>query len=282
MAVKRLITRRKRVSLRRLLRLQFFSKTTKREKLIFSTLSTTTIVLLAAFTSSKPLWLSLFILGGVAIVTFVIFTLQEDLKGLRYGFIPLLPLLFTLATMLNFSVIPMLSIITFLLVGLFGLSLYLILLIANISAISAERTIPLIRAAKAGSFFFILVTVFLLTFYLATLKIHPAWLFVGVFGLTLLPGSYFVFSLDSKAYDIGRIGVIAVVLALMEGEIAFVTALWPISPLLYALWLTVVFYVCAGVLLQATENRLKRKIIVEYAAVLVFTFILLFLLAQWG
>lgn len=282
MAVKRLITRKKRVSIHRLLHFRFITKTTKREKLIFSTLTITTIVLLAAFTHGRLLWFALFVLAGAAVITFVIFSLQEDLRGLRFAFIPLLPFLFTQAVILNFSVVPMLPAITFVTVAIFGLSLYLILLISNIVAIAAERTIPLIRAAKAASFFFILVTVFLLTFYLASLKIHPVLLFIGEYGLTILPALYFVFSLDSKSYSLHRIGAIAGVLALIESEVAFVTALWPISPLLYALWLTVIFYVCAGVLLQATENRLKRKVIIEYVAVLFFTFIMLFFFAQWG
>src|SRR3989344_6009260 len=100
MAVKRLITRKKRVSIRRLVRFQFFSRTTKREKLIFSSLTITTIVLLSAFTRSQPLWLVLFALAGASVVTLVIFSLQDDLRGVRYVFIPLLPLLFTLAIML--------------------------------------------------------------------------------------------------------------------------------------------------------------------------------------
>lgn len=260
---------------------RFTLNASKREKLIFSALVITTLVLSTAL-APMPAWIVLFILTSITSVGLTIFSLWGDFARLRYILIPLFPLIFTWSVLLCLSVIPMIQPIKLLIVVVFCITYYLLLLIANIFNVSAIRTIPLMRAAHAASFFLVLVCIFLLQFFVITLKLHPMLLFPLSGSLVFVPALYFFWSLELGAKLSRQVVIESIVIALCTAQVAFVLALWPISPLMYALFLTTIFYVCSGVLHQEYVNKLQRKVLFEYLFVLGFVLLLLMVTAQWG
>lgn len=281
MSVVPLITRRKRAKLKRVLSLKFFYTISKREKLIFSALTLTTIVLLSAFSTALSTWLLLVVFAAISCVVLVLFSLWQDLRGVRFILIPIFPLLFTVGVILNLHIIPMHPVVSFILVAAYGVACYLVLLISNIITISAERTIPLMVAARAASYFFHLLIVFLLLFYLSTMKLHPLWLFIGALPLVAIPSYYMLWSFNTRAH-IKHSLVQGTIIAYGIALLAFVLGLWPISPLFFALFLVAVYYVAAGVMHQEILNRLSRRVAFEYLAVLAFAALVITLTAQWG
>lgn len=254
---------------------------TKREKLVFTTLSVASVVLVTAF-MSLPIWfLGLLVVLAVCI-GLVLFSLWEDLAGMRYVLVPIPAVLITLATILNFLIIPMHPFFTFLFVACFAVMLYLTLLITNIFTISAVRVIPLIRAAHAANFFIVLLTFFLLAFFVVTLKLAAVYLFVIIGIAAFVPALYLYWSLQLTPRIEQSMVLAATVTAIISAEVAFALALWPVSPLLYALFVTTIVYLCVGVINQAYSNKLTRRVIIEYSVVLSFAFLLLMVTAQWG
>lgn len=284
MAVAYLIKRKPQTSktrkLKRFIAFRFLFNATKREKLIFTSLLLTTTLLLGAFVDG-PLWFALFALSGAACAVLVLFAFKEDIAGLRYFFIPLFPVLFTLAAHLILYAIPMHSSVIFVLAMVYGVLVYLVLLISNIFNISAMRTIPLIRAAHAASFFLNLVTIFFLCFFLATLKIHPLLLIPGAFLTVVLPCLYLFWSFGLETVLTRQVMVKTITVAIIVAETALVLGFWPISPLEYGLFLTIMVYLCVGILHQEMVNLLRKRIIIEYSLVLGFALMLLFITAKW-
>ncbi len=280
MSVSPLITRRKRATIRTTFSFNFLTHATKREKLIFSSLFLTTAVLLAAFTKTPLLWFFLCLLAVFGSIVLILYSLWEDLDEIRYFLIPLLPALFTLAVVLDLHAIPIHPVLLFILIGAYGITMYLILLVANILTISATKTIPLIRAARAASFFFTLVCVFLMLFFLGSLKISSFYLGLGSLLLTALPVYYLLWTFSLKIQETN--GIYALIVAFIIGQVAFALGFWPISPLFLALFLTTVYYVCVGLLHQDVQNQLTSRILLEYSAVLSFAFLLLFITTQWA
>lgn len=270
-----------RTRIRRVLTLRFLLQASKREKLIFTSLLLTTTTLVGGFVTSSE-WYALFALTGFTCAALVVFSFKEDIAGLRYVLIPLFPVLFTLASQVILRIIPMHVGFTFFFAFLYGILMYLILLISNIFNISAVRTIPLIRAAHAASFFLNLVTTFFLLFFLATLKTNPFFLFAGAFLLTLPLTVYLFWSFELAATLTRHVKMQALIVSFIVAQIAFVLGFWPISPLQYALFLTTVVYLCVGLLHQETVNLLRKRIFLEYAIVLSFALLILYITAKWG
>lgn len=260
---------------------RIFTIASKREKLIFTTLTLTGLMLTTAFSVGLAWFVMLGVLTA-SVVGLVLYALWEDFSGIRYWVIPIFPAIFTISVVLNFRVIPLPPVLEFFFVLLYGVTMYLILLISNILNISASRTIPLIRAAHAASFFLNIVLIFLLMFFLATLHTAPLVIFLAAGLISFLPSMYLYWSFALLPRLNREVLLEGITTSIILAETAFVLAMWPVSPLLYALFLTTVFYFATGILHQTFLNRLTRRVIIEYTVVIFFALFLLLFTAEWS
>lgn len=161
---------------------------------------------------------------------------------------------------------------------LWGVSIYLLILTANILNVSYVSRIPLAQAAKASNFLFNLFAAyfsFLLVLRLGTIEIYKMFLFLGVvFILTL---NMFWFKRESRRQLFGE--TIAVVIFMMM--LFLMMMVWPIPVELAALFYIVVFYILVSLGLEERETTsvLMR---VEYIILLIISVFLLLRMSIWG
>ncbi len=228
-----------------------------------------------------------------------VWVLFDDLKGIEWFTLLVLPVMFTLGSGLfgNFlpAAIPSMfgKTIQFetslLLAGIFKVLYYLcyvigmygILLVENIFSVASIRTIQLFRAARSANFVFTLVTS--LFFYTVALSLKmPFWSVAGLtFVVTFLLSYANLWSVDLKnaSYpDILRFSLSASWLVVC---IAIVLCFWPVKPFMGGLMLTSAIYALLGVLEQRLSNRVYLDGLLEYGVSSLIIIIIGFLTTSW-
>ena len=160
--------------------------------------------------------------------------------------------------------------------------MYTILLSENIFFVSAERNIPLVRAARTIG-------------YLATLFVSFAF-FTLLFGLRLnifmFSGITFLFSslliaqglwqINLKETDIRGQILSSLVAGLVSAQVALAFGFWPLDPPKIGLVITATIYILLGVLQHQIKDDLSRRSVIEYIFVSVMVIALLFATTSWG
>lgn len=255
------------------------------------------------------LWLSslvgadsrLAVVLAVAAVAYVVsvWVLFEDLKGVEWLTLMILPVSFTLASGLFASFLPQavpsmlgmrFQIETSLVLGklmsslffvFYVIGMYAIFLIENIFSVASIRTIQLLRAARSVCFVMTLLTGMFFYTVALSLKVH----FWGV-GLISGFASWFLslgnfWSADLKVErekDVKKFAIATGWLMTMAG---MVMSFWPVKPFMGALMLMAVFYALLGMLEQRLKYRVHGETMLEY---MVFSLIILlvgFLTTSW-
>lgn len=231
-----------------------------------------------------------------AITAWVLF---EDLKGIEWLMLMVLPVLYTLGAGLFSLFLPdliprILSLrldaeVAKLVAGIvqgifwigFGIGFYALFLTENIMSVAAIRTIQLLRAAHAVGFLLTLVTALLLFQSIFSLK-FPFWstsLLVMISGwLLFLQGNW---AMLLKEGVTKRVMVVSTVSALVLGEMALGISFWPIKAFTAALLLSSGIYVLLGLSQQYLVDRLFKNQINEYLVVGVLVLTASFLVTSW-
>ncbi len=225
--------------------------------------------------------------------------LFDDLKGVEWFVLGILPVLYTLGvnTFLFFvpEVFPSILgarfdintarfiglIVKTVLLTIYAIGFYAILLTVNIFSVSSIRTIQLARAARSVGFIMSLISaIFLfnvifslrLVFYANILVVLPI-----VFLLSFLCLWSINFRMANLKEEARLAGLISVLVAQVTGVISF----WPTKPLVSAFILLSAFYCLLGVF----ERRLSNKYFVgyypEYMVFFVLVIVGVFLTASW-
>ncbi len=168
--------------------------------------------------------------------------------------------------------------ISLLILFIFGITIYFLILTANILNISYISRIPLAQAAKAANFLFTLFGAyfsFLLILRIATdiqFKLIPFVLVV--FLLTL---NTFWFKKESFKQLFGE--TIAVVLFMLTMFVVFLV--WPLSVEVAAMFYIIIFYILLGLGLEERETT-STLMGIEYTILLVIAGFILLKLTNWG
>ena len=167
---------------------------------------------------------------------------------------------------------------SFLILLIWGLSIYFLFLTANILNVSYISRIPLAQAAKASNFLYNLFSAyfsFLLILRLGIPEVYKLLLFLAViFILTL---NMFWFKKESRTQLFGE--TFAVVLFMMM--LFVIMIMWPIPVELAALLYIVVFYILVSLGLEERETT-SFIMRVEYILLLLVSIFLLLKLSVWG
>lgn len=255
------------------------------------------------------LWLSSLVgvdsrLGVVLAVSAVayvvsVWVLFEDLKGIEWLTLMILPVMFTLASGLFANFLPQavpsilgmnFQIETSLVLGrlvnifffiLYLIGMYAIFLIENIFSVASIRTIQLLRAARSVCFVMTLLAG--MFFYTVALSLRiPFWgigLITGFSSWFLSLGNYWSADLKSeRCVDVKKFALITGWLMLFAG---MVMAFWPVKPFMGALMLMAIFYALLGMLEQRLKYRVYGETMLEYMVFSIIILIVGYLTTSW-
>ncbi len=146
----------------------------------------------------------------------------------------------------------------------YGLAVYFLLLTENIFAVSAIRTIPLVRAASVAGYLLTLVSAFFLYYAVLSFRLpyYYNFLLVGAVSLPLILQSLWSVILDEKISKSLWFATLVLTWALMQ--LAGVLSFWPVSVGVVSVLLTVWLYVLLGVCQHWLIRRLFTRTVWEY------------------
>jgi hypothetical protein len=241
-------------------------------------------LLLSAFFPSLYQQFEVFAIIGVgAIVMYLLslFALTEDVKGIEYFTLFILPVLFFLGANLFLSILPDRKIyhIPFLCVMTIGM--YTIYLTENIFNVAAVRTIQLLRAAHAVSYLTTLVTAFFILSYILSARVNTLLTVLLITLTVFLLTVQFLWSFDLLSYITRRTLLYSVATALIFAEISIMITFYPQTVALTSLFLIAVYYVLLGILQHYYEKKLTRRPTIEYVIVACIVFVIMIITSPW-
>lgn len=238
---------------------------------------------------------------GVAALAYALtaWVLFEDLKGIEWLMIMILPVLYALGAGLFSLFLPefvprilswrLEAEVARLVAGIvggtfwigFGVGFYALFLTENIFSVAAIRTIQLLRAAHTVGFLLTLVTSLLLFQSIFSFKFvfwQTALLSGVVAWLLFMQGNW---SMLLKEGVTRRVVIVSSVSALVITQMTLALAFWPIKAFTASLLLTSGVYVLLGLSQQYLVERLFKNQINEYLVVGVLVLVAGFLVTSW-
>ncbi len=238
---------------------------------------------------------------AVAAMAYVlsVWVLFDDLKGIEWLTLMVLPVMFTLGSGLFANFLPtaipsmfgrqMQLETSILLAGIlkifyflfFVIGLYGILLIENIFSVASIRTIQLFRAARSVNFIFTLITS--LFFFTVALSLKVPFFVISImsFLVTYILGYHNLWSVDLKNVNLRNVSRYALSLSWVVGLSAISLSFWPVKPFMGGLMLTSIFYALLGVLEQRLSSRVYLEGVIEYVVSALVIMIIGFLTTSW-
>lgn len=260
---------------------RFHFTITKRQKFVSVTLLLTAGLLFTQLLNND--WRFL-IVGILSVFAYFLsaWALKEDLSGIEWFTLLVLPLLYTLAVGLAYFLLPVRWVTRLPVAVAYMVGMYALLLTENIYNVAAIRTIQLLRAAHAVGFLVTLITAFLLfqTFF----SFHfPFWAnFLGIFFVTLPLVLQALWAVTLEEGITQPVAIYSSFFSLISAEIALVFSFWPVRVPILALFLVAVMYAFLGVGQQHLSGRLLRRAAIEFFLVPLFIFFVLIFTAKWG
>jgi len=253
----------------------------KRQKFVLTVLFMSIGIFISTYLSGINLIITSIFLSFLGIIL-LYFTLRSDISGTFYYPILILPFFFTISFSLFYPLIPARLLTRIIVVLLYAFGLYSLFLTQNIFAVSAIRTITLLRSARIVSFVLTIVVLFLLTNIIFSLRLSFFITPIVISILTFLLNfqSLWVYSLSREFIRESFISSLLVSLAL--GQLAFVLNLWPVTAAIYSIFITGIFYAYSGLTHAWIEKRLFKGILWEYVWVGFLAILILVFFSNWG
>ena len=221
---------------------------------------------------------------GLAVLTIILsaLVLSGELRGIQWLACLILPVLYTTSVSLFYFLLPEKLLMRIVILGAFAIGMYAILLTKNIFSIASGRTIQLLRAAQAVDFLMSLITAFFLYNAIFSYKLTPWLNFLLVFFVSLPLFFQSIWSIELKE-KISRIDLFFIgSLSFLTAQTAYTISFWPLSILLYSLFLVSFFYIAIGLMQHYLSGRLFKKTVREYLQIAMVVLIVTFLAARWG
>ncbi|MBI3384734.1 hypothetical protein HY030_00905 [Candidatus Gottesmanbacteria bacterium] len=252
----------------------------KRQIFVISTLLLTLGLIATQLLPTAFRYPSVLLLGFFSFL-FSAFCLREDLSKHEWLTLLTLPTLFTLGVSYFYFLLPVRWITRLPVAVFYALGYYGVLLTENIFNVSAGRTIQLIRAAQTVGFYLTLITCFLFLDLLFSLHLPFFVNFLLAFmALTLLFVQYF-WSVRLTDKVERMVWIYAISLAFAASQIALAISFWPVRTLTSSLFLSSIFYAFLGIGGYELQDRLFKRVALEFITVPVFVFILMFVTTSW-
>lgn len=219
----------------------------------------------------------------LSLLTYVLsaWSLREDLNGIEWVTLLVLPTAFTAAVALFYFLLPIRWLTRLPIALLYAVGMYALLLTENIYNVAVDRSIALLRAAHSVGFLLTLVTYFLLLSTILALRLP---LFVGSIVVGLLSFILILQTLWTIELEAGfdrRLWHITVILSVFLAELSWIFTFWPVKPVLITLFLTTCFYSTVGMSQQYLAEKLYRKTTIEFVSVAVLVLGIVLLTTRW-
>lgn len=139
-----------------------FKRVPKRLRYVISSVAGAILLFVGVGVPYQQAWLMLIflIMAGYALTWFA---LLEDIKGIEWGILFILPVVWTACWYLTFYMVPMRLLTRLIFSLLYPTILYVIVSAMNIFNVSVGRSIQLHRAAQAANYFVIVLVYYLVT-----------------------------------------------------------------------------------------------------------------------
>jgi hypothetical protein len=253
----------------------------KRQKFVLSVIILSFGIFLSEFSTGTSFIISALALSVLS-VFFLYFALRPDIRGTFYYPIFILPFLFTLSFTLFYLLVPPRLISRIIITTIYSVGMYSLYLTQNIFAVSAIRTITLIRSARIVSFVLTIIVLFLLSNIIFSLRL-PIYLSpVVVFLTTFLLSFQSLWAYSLSREQIGETTLLSSFISLAIVELSLVLNMWPINASIYSLFITGIFYAYSGLCHAWVQKRLFRGILWEYVWVGFLSVIILIFFSRWG
>ena len=247
----------------------------------------TTIILTAGLVATQLISFDqrLLMVVGLSVITYILsaWVLREDLEGVEWFTLLILPSLYTAAVCLFYFLLPARWITRVPTALFYAIGMYAVLLTENIYNVSAERSIQLVRAAHSIGYLITLMTAFL--FFNTLFALHLPFYF-NALGAALITFPLSIQSLWSvvlteRSFS-PTIWWYAIAATIIIAELALTISLWPIRGVVAALVLSAALYTLIGTGQQRLMDRLFKTIIREFIIVIVIVFMLSLFATRWG
>lgn len=202
--------------------------------------------------------------------------LKEDLAGQAF----VLPFLCSLAFGLFYFLTPARLISRVVLTSLYAIAVYSLFLSENIFLVASIRTIALLNSARIVTFIITLISYFFLSNIIFSFRwgFFPTMLIFTIMTMIAIYQVLWTYTLEKTIFQNKEwVGVVTLCIVQLGSVLWF----WPTSPTVFALFLTAIFYIFAGLSHLWLDKRLFRGVFWEYAWVGVFASIILLWFSHW-
>lgn len=208
--------------------------------------------------------------------------IKEDIKGVEWLTLLILPILFTLSVSLFYFLLPVRWLTRLPTALFYAVGMYAILLSENIFNVAANRSIQLLRAAQSVGFLITLVVLFL--FINIILSFHlPLWEnFLATVCISVLLYIQFFWSVTLEEKLSKKILLYSICCGIGVGELSLVFSFWPVKTTIEALFMTSIFYTFAGIVQEYLLERLFRGVVRAYLWIAVVVFLLMLSTTHWS
>ena len=254
---------------------------TKRRKFLLVSVILSTCLLVIQQLTVEQRYIAIILLSILS-YGLTVWAMFKELRGPAWVVNMLLPTLYPTAVALFYFLLPQAAVTRFVVIALFAVSMYALLLTANIFAVASIRTIQLLRAARAVGFLLAILTSALLYHVIFSLRLPFGFVALLVAAATypLLLQSTWSYTMSER---LGREWLYALVGAIMIGELALAISFWLIDPPLASVMLSMVMYVVTGLFQHEMEGRMFAKTVQEFVgfALIVFVVIATAVMTRW-
>jgi hypothetical protein len=239
---------------------------------------------------------------GVSAVAYMltVWVLFDDLKGIEWLTLMVLPVMFTLGCGLFSNFLPeavprmfgqafqietariLAGVVKVVYFACFVIGMYGILLIENIFSVASIRTIQLFRAARSVNFILTLITSLFFFTVVLSLKLPFWYVMPGVFIVSLILSFPSFWSVDLKNNLVSEVGRYSLATSWVISFVSFVLCFWPVKAFMGGLIMTSCLYALLGVLEQRLSARVYLESLVEYGLTIIIILIIGFFTTSWG
>ena len=238
-------------------------KISKRQRFIASSLAIWGLII--AYTNIASLQ-TLPVVILIALITYIIciIAIYEEIRGVEFATLFIIPVLYTLGTISFIDILPDRKVYRYPFIIGFPVGMYMILLTQNIFNVAAIRTIQLLRAAKTVSYFTTLITAFLLIAVTTVNITNPFYYLISIFILISVLTFQFFWSFDLGPKVEKRVVLYTAMTSLLLPQASLILIFIPVSPALKSLLLITYFYVILGISTHHLERKISLRIVSEY------------------
>jgi len=253
---------------------------TKRQQFVAVTAILTALLILTQTVPLEGRYLTVVVLF-LATYALSALVLREELQGIEWFTLLILPSLFSGAVALFYFLLPARWLTRIPVALLYAVGLYALLLTENIFNVAANRTIALLRAAHSIGFLLSFVIYFLLSQIVFAFRLGPFFNAVAVGVLSFLLNFQALWSMELETKAGRKVTTISIVITVVMMEVAAVLSFLPAQPLMNALFIASVFYSLVGMSQQYMIEKMYKKTVIEFFVVSLFVLCIYFLTIRW-